>query len=215
MSITDNDILYTKSGNELIVGTDKQVDNNALVNNEKTCVILPTFVSGIPVRTIGQYAFRHSTSLIRAQISRTIRSIGFDAFAYIPTLFEVSFDPQSELKTIGQGFLFQCGVKNVFIPPKVSSIGKYFLGANSAEDLLYCNNREANYALLFECTGTYYEPKRIHVLSSYKYQKVGDFTNLLKDGLCERMLFDKTCKIHKSDSICFKCGIICVIFYNK
>lgn len=192
MTYIENEIIYTKSNNEMIVGTNNGSYHNALNNVSKVCVILPTHVEGIPVRVICSNAFSRSTSLTTLHISRTIREIKRDAIAYIKTLIEISFDPQSELTTIGQGFLHDTGVKNVFIPPRVSSIGAYFLGITHIEDFSYCNKREASYSKMFTGNDVLWEPKRIHVLRSYRYENVGSYSTLLKDGFCERMLATQT-----------------------
>ena len=163
------------------------------------------------VRTIGRYAFRNSHSLIMLHISRTIRSIGLDAIAYIQTLSEVSFDPYSELKSIGRGFIYMCAIHSIFIPPTVSSIGNHFLADNNIEDLFYCSKKEVTCDFVFHGTKGYSEPKRIHVLSNYKYQKIGNHSNLLKDGFCERMTTKITCRTQKTNSVFFKCQILFIL----
>ena len=198
MSTIEDEILYTKSGNHWIVGDESTSEHNALKNETKTCVILPTQISSFPVRIIGKCAFRRSTNLVSLHISRTIREIHFDAIAYISTLTDVTFDAKSELTSIGQGFMFTTSIKRIFIPPSVTSIGIYFLGITNVDDLAYCNRREANYEYLLYGYPRYWVPKRIHVFKNFRYSSFSNYTNIVRDGLCERMIITETNNACKS-----------------
>ena len=193
-------IVYTRIGNELCVGLNNDDDNNAVEEGyTHVTVVLPTHVSNYPVTKVGSRAFRYNPSLISILISKTIKSIEFDALALIVTLQEVIFEPGSTIKELKQGFVYNTNVKYVVVPPTVKFIGIYTAGLTYIEDFVYCSNAEANYDALFYSGDTPYYPKRVHVKRSYSYSKVGTFTGeLMKDGLCESLFPSKiTCNIRR------------------
>lgn len=184
----------------MCVGSNSHVDNNAVEEGyTHTKIILPTHVSNLRVTKIGIYSFRKNPSLVMIVIPKTIKVIEFDAIAYIPTLNEVIFEPDSKIETINQGFLFTTGIKYIVIPPTVKYLGRYTAGNTTIEDFVYCSNKEANFELLFFHGSQAYFPNRIHVKKSYLYSTFGTFTGeLLKDNICETLFpIKKTCNVYR------------------
>ena len=184
-----NGVIYSQIGNELCVGLNNDVDNNAAAEGVTLKqLVLPSYVSNLPVTMLGKFAFRKNPSLVTVFIPKTVKTIEYDALAHISTLIEVIFEPGIKLKSCNRGFLFNTSVKYVAMPPTINFFGQYSFGLTCIEDLVYCSNTEANFQYLFNANNQHYYPKRIHVKKTYSYPKFGSFSDeLLKDGLCESL----------------------------
>jgi hypothetical protein len=94
-------------------------------------VTIPDTINGLPVTSIGSYAFQNWTSLTSVTIPNSVTSIGSRAFYYCTSLSSVTI-PNS-VTSIGDGAFSACGsLTSVTIPNSVTNIGSYtFSGSQS------------------------------------------------------------------------------------
>jgi len=84
-------------------------------------VIIPETINGLPVTSIGQFAFYYDRSLTSVTIPTNVTSIGFGAFEYCSSLAEVTI-PNSVTDIAPEAFA-NCGALAAFsIPTNVTSI---------------------------------------------------------------------------------------------
>ena len=193
-------IIYTKAGDNYVVGTDQMNSNNNAVESGETLinVVLPCFIDNIVVTKLGNYAFRYNPSIQTFVISRTIKEIGYDAIAWISTLKKLSFEANSQIEKIGQGFAHFIGIKTIIMPPTIKSIGDYIFGGTTLDDLIFCSYIN-NLPESFNGRNSYYYPKRVHVPKYFPYSKLGNYPrDLLFDGICEEIFYKIATKCIKS-----------------
>ncbi|MBQ8659097.1 MAG: leucine-rich repeat domain-containing protein [Clostridia bacterium] len=88
-----------------------------------TDIVIPAKFNGLPVTSIGNYAFSHCSSLTSITISNSVTSIGRDAFAYCSSLTSITI-PNS-VTSIGEYAFYNCeSLTSIEIPNSVTSIGR-------------------------------------------------------------------------------------------
>ncbi len=91
-------------------------------------VVIPNEYCGLPVKEINELAFVNCENITKIDIPSSLIAIGDSAFAHCYDL-EISFEDNSQLKSIGAGAFFYCaGLKNVVLPDSVTSIGDHAFG---------------------------------------------------------------------------------------
>ena len=99
---------------------------------KSTSVKIPSEVKGVPVTSIGEWAFSDNKTLKSITIPSTVTKIGEAAFNNCVSLSKVSL-PKKLKKISASAFWYCTGLKQVFIYDKVTSIGKNaFKGCNNA-----------------------------------------------------------------------------------
>ena len=86
-----------------------------------TAVTIPSTINGLPVTSIGAYAFYYSTSLTNVTIPASVTSIGYGAFEFCSSLASVVIP--TNVTSIGTKAFGNCGgLTNVTLSPHVTSI---------------------------------------------------------------------------------------------
>ena len=110
-------------GNPTGITITNYVGGSSIVN-------IPSAISGIPVRSIGDRAFCpnyfFSSSLNQVTIPSSVTNIGNEAFAYCSSLMSVTFS--NGIKSIGAHAFYQCALQSVILPDSVFSIGEDAFG---------------------------------------------------------------------------------------
>ncbi len=87
-------------------------------------VIIPGIINGLPVTTIGNYAFYNNPTLVRVTIPDSVTSIGESAFYYCTGLTSVTIG--NGVYSINIGAFASCtSLTSVTIPNSVASIGSW------------------------------------------------------------------------------------------
>ncbi|MGA2867045.1 MAG: leucine-rich repeat domain-containing protein, partial [Verrucomicrobiota bacterium] len=87
-------------------------------------VTIPSTTNGLPVTSIGDYAFSYCGSLTGVTIPNSVTSIGGDAFFFCTSLTNVTIG--NGVTSIGGGAFASCtSLSSVTIPNSVTNIGKY------------------------------------------------------------------------------------------
>ncbi len=87
-----------------------------------TEVVIPAEIDGVPVTSIGQYAFGYCYSLTTISIPNTVTTIGSEAFNSCISLTTVSI-PDS-VTSMGTGVFYECtSLTSVTIPDSITEIG--------------------------------------------------------------------------------------------
>jgi hypothetical protein len=85
-------------------------------------VTIPNSIGGLPVTSIGGYAFQYKSSITSVTIPDSVASIGSGAFYYCSGLTSVAI-PNS-VTSIGDNAFINCtGLTSIMIPDSVTSIG--------------------------------------------------------------------------------------------
>ena len=99
---------------------------------KSTSVKIPSEVKGVPITSIGEWAFSDNKNLKSITIPSTVTKIGEAAFNNCSSLTKVSL-PKGLKKISASAFWYCTGLKQVFIYDKVTSIGKNaFKGCDKA-----------------------------------------------------------------------------------
>jgi hypothetical protein len=93
-------------------------------------VTIPAIITGLPVTSIGDYAFYEFTSLTSVTIGNGVTSIGDYAFNGCYSLTSVTI-PNS-VTSLGHGAFAACGLTSITIPNSVTSIGGFAFGGCSS-----------------------------------------------------------------------------------
>ncbi len=89
-----------------------------------TDVIIPSTYEGLPVTSIGDYAFRDRTTITSITIPDSVTSISNYAFYYCSSLTSITI-PDS-VTSIGREAFYRCSsLTSITIPDSVTSIGNY------------------------------------------------------------------------------------------
>ena len=85
-------------------------------------VTIPDTINGLPVTSIGDYAFQSNTNLISVIIGTNVTSIGQEAFGFCTALTNVMIG--TNVTSIGNYAFYGCaGLTGVNFPPSVTNIG--------------------------------------------------------------------------------------------
>jgi len=91
-------------------------------------VTVPATIGGLPVTSIGEWAFVNSTVVPSVMLPGSITGIGEFAFVDCSNLLSVTFS--EGLATIGNGAFYDCyTLTNLIIPASVTNIGVYAFGS--------------------------------------------------------------------------------------
>jgi hypothetical protein len=87
-------------------------------------VTIPDTINGLPVTSIGSYAFQNHTSLTSVTIPNSVTNIGESAFDYCTSLTSVTIG--NRVTSLGfRAFYYCTSLSSVTIPNSVTSIGDY------------------------------------------------------------------------------------------
>ena len=99
MVVSDDGLKYVKNNRSIAVyGLDDDED--------KVNLIIPSYIEGLPVKEIADYAFREEKSIASIEFPETLEKIGKEAFYKCGSLSKVVFP--SKLKTIGAKAFAEC-----------------------------------------------------------------------------------------------------------
>ena len=103
------------------------------VGTAKENIVIPAEYEGLPVRAIGDYAFRYCADIKTVTIPSSVTSIGGGAFRGCSNLMSVTFGENSQLTRIGSSAFWYCSsLTSIEIPASVTSIGhSAFWGCSS------------------------------------------------------------------------------------
>ena len=183
---TFNYVIISKKA--LIVGTNEEVNDNALINKNVENVIIPKFVGEYTTTIIATFAFRLNNKIKSLFIPNTIQEICFDAIAHMSSLTDVKFEQGSSLTKVGRGFIYNTKVTHLIIPPTVTQIGLYGFGKGIFETITYCGISQLNEETLFDSTSPsiYLPPKELYVSRHYLFASIGKNQNLLISSYCDQ-----------------------------
>ena len=85
-----------------------------------TTVIIPGTINGLPVTSIGNYAFENKATLISVTIPSSVTNIGVDAFAYCSSLTNVTI-PGSVASIGGLAFRLDYSLTQIYFPGNAPS----------------------------------------------------------------------------------------------
>ena len=89
-------------------------------------VVIPSAYKGLPVTSIGSYAFQNYAFLTSIDIPSSVTSVGQWAFSYCSSLKSVTFAEGSQLESIGDNAFSKCtSLTSIVIPSSVTSIGQW------------------------------------------------------------------------------------------
>ena len=109
------DYSYTSSGTGITITG---------YSGEGGAITIPDEIDGLPVTSIGDYAFRGCTGLTSVTIPDSVTSIGDRAFYLCTGLTSVRIG--SSVTSIGNFAFYLCtGLTSVTIPDSVTSIGDF------------------------------------------------------------------------------------------
>ena len=91
------------------------------------CVTIPATLDGLPVTSIGDYAFRWCANLACVTIPDSVTSIGNQAFNGCSGLTNIVIG--NSVRSIGDYAFLECGLTSLTIPNSVSSIGVNAFGS--------------------------------------------------------------------------------------
>ena len=183
-------LYYTIANNVVSIGTnDKECHSNADPNFQcSPFLAIPEQIENKNVEIISDSAFRFHEKLIKVIIPWTVKSIGWDAFAYITTLKSVTFQENSHLTTFDAGVFYHChSLEFLRLPYSLQTIESYSLSMNGLKQLIYCGKNEMTNQIIFNdaySSVTHY-PKQIIVSKNYPFDHFGSFTQLSKVSYCE------------------------------
>ena len=150
-------LYYTITNNVVSIGTDdEEVPSNADPNFEcSQFLAIPEQIENKNVEIISQSAFRFHTKLTKVIIPWTVKSIGWDAFAYIYTLKSVTFQENSQLTSLATGTFYCChSLEFLRLPYSLQTLGSYSLSINGLKQLIYCGKNEMTNNKIFNDSKT-------------------------------------------------------------
>ena len=147
LEITEEEATTVCSGGEfrgytidgyILLGASAELESAGIITNVvyDTSVVIPSSINGVPVTTIGNYAFSLN-NLTSVTIPNSVTTIGGGAF-YSNNLTSVVI-PDS-VTTIGDGAFSLNNLTSVVIPNSVTTIGNYAFGANNLTSVVIPNS---------------------------------------------------------------------------
>ena len=121
--------------------------NSYYVKKVGTCtdndIVIPSTYKGLPVTSIGTFAFSYCYNVTSVVIPDSVTSIGYAAFVYCNSLSSVII-PDS-VKTIeGHGF-YGCNLKSVTISEHLTSIGRAAFNGSTSLERINVDENNPNY----------------------------------------------------------------------
>lgn len=199
-------VVYTKENNYYIVGTNAKDNNNA--ESTSSSIIFPSHFKRIPVKAIGIYAFRNSSTLKSIFIQYTIEEIRDDALSYTRSLESIHFADNSRLKELGHGAFFLSSIKSIALPNKVKIFKYNCFGYTKIESILFCGiPKTINESIFGKKSGNFLAfPEHFHVNNMFPFDKFGDFSEITNTNSCD--INKKTCYMSKRSYSFFICFVL-------
>lgn len=138
--VLGNKLYYFSPGIEPAEADDylyAMLDDNSIMlttytGEQRTGIMIPNMVDGLPVSTIGNSCFQNNTNIQKVTMPETVDTIEFAAFSGCENLHEVIFSEY--LAEIGEAAFAESGLVNVVLPESVTSIGNdAFYGCDSLQ----------------------------------------------------------------------------------
>ena len=188
-------VVYTKENNYYIVGTNQYKNNNAECS--LSSIVLPSFYQEIPVKIIGTYAFRNSSTLKSIFIPNSIEIIRDDVFSHTSKLENVHFADNSKLKELGLGSFYNSKLKNIVLPSSLKIFGYNCFGYSVFESIFFCGiPKKIDKYIFVLSTGSYRAfPEHFYVNKKFPFDAFGDFSNITRTDACNINI--KTCRMNK------------------
>lgn len=102
---------------------------------EDTDIVIPSSITGLPVRTIGNDAIKFKSGLISITIPDSVTSIGTSAIAMLPDLLSIVIG--NSVASIGDGALTALlSIQTITIPASVTSLGIPFNSCYALTDII-------------------------------------------------------------------------------
>ena len=178
-------VVFTRESNYYIVGTNQRNDNNAESN--LSSVVLPSEFNGAPVKAIGDFAFRKSTTLVSVFIPNTVEELRIDCFSYAKTLKTVLFADNSKLRKIELGAFYCTDIKHIVVPPSVKTFGGNCFACTRLESIFVCGIPSSIHSYIFGTNdpGNFLAfPAQVYVNERFPFDKFGDFENITRSSSC-------------------------------
>ena len=184
MNDPKNYLYFTDCPTGKVVGTHNSGSNgNAFKGEQVKNVIIPEFFENQKVTEVGYNSFRE-TSIKSIFISRYIKEIQWAAFKDCSTLKYVSFDPNSELRTLGTNAFCGTNISSFNFPSSFSKIERDSSGAwpfrNTLTCVSYLGSNDISFNYLFKP-----EPSSTIAHSSFNYKyTIGTITPIKDNMTC-------------------------------
>ena len=177
-------VVYTKENDYYIVGTNEYTNNNAECS--LSSIVLPSFFQGIPVKIIGNCAFRNSSTLKSIFIPKTIEIIRNDGLSYTSKLEKVHFAYNSKLRELETGVFFSSNLKNIVFPSSLKIFGHNCLGYSTFESIFICGIPETIDEAVFSTNHGYVRafPEHLYVTKKFPFDTFGNFSNITRIDAC-------------------------------
>lgn len=91
---------------------------------DEKVVVVPEYIDGYKVTSIGEFAFKDCTALTEAVVSDTVTSIGKGAFAGCTSLENVKLSDNTTY-IADNAFMGCCSLKSITLPANLKTIGDY------------------------------------------------------------------------------------------
>ena len=188
-------VVFTKENNYYIVGTNQNKNNNAECS--LSSIVLPSFFQGIPVKIIGHYAFRNSSTLKSIFIPNSIEIIRNDGLSYTSKLENVHFADNSKLRELGVGVFYSSNLKNIVLPSSLKIFGYNCFGRSSFESIFICGIPKTINEHIFGTDGGNFLkfPEHLYVNKRFPFESFGDFSNITQTDACNLNI--KTCRMNR------------------
>lgn len=146
-SLEDLDYLVYKIENNEVTITDYK--------NNPYSLVIPAFIEGLPVTTIGNYAFEDCLTLTSVKIPSTVKTIGYMAFQDCNSLTSLTLS--EGIKTIDSYAFNFCGMERLDLPDSIESLGAASFGNNDhlwyVELPVSLKSTNATYSAFSGCDG--------------------------------------------------------------
>lgn len=120
----------------------------------ETEVIIPATHNGLPVTSIGDYAFHECTGLTSVTVGNNVTNIGYQAFYRCENLTNITFS--DSITNIGHQAFCECySLTSIIIPNNVTNIGNFaFSGCTSLTSIEIPDSvTNIGSSVFYNCTG--------------------------------------------------------------